>query len=193
MLEKDYISQNEYDTAVSEIDNGLTFKKGKITNTSTIYSYHTDALFNEVVTDLMDSKNISKSFATNYFYLSGSKIYGTSNENIQKILQTEGENSKYILTSNNGTDTSQAAMVVLDNDTGYVLGCIGGLGKKNESRTFNRATQMKRQTGSAMKPVAVLLPAISERLITNVSVYADEPTSFFYYNGNPYSPIIYDN
>ena len=51
---------------------------------------------------------------------------------------------------------------------------------------------MKRQTGSAMKPIAVLVPAISKRLITNVTVFADEPTTFIDYNGKSYSPIDYD-
>ena len=42
-------------------------------------------------------------------------------------------------------------------------GCTGGLGKKTESRTFNRATQSVRQTGSAIKPIAVLAPAIDKK------------------------------
>lgn len=52
---------------------------------------------------------------------------------------------------------------------------------------------MKRQTGSAMKPIAVLLPAIAEKLITNVTVLADEPTTFVDYNGELYSPTDYDD
>ena len=52
---------------------------------------------------------------------------------------------------------------------------------------------MKRQTGSSMKPIAVLLPAIAEKLITNVTVYSDEPTTFVDYNGELYSPVDYDD
>ncbi len=51
---------------------------------------------------------------------------------------------------------------------------------------------MKRQTGSSMKPLAVLAPAISEKLITNVTVFADTPTTFTDYNGELYSPTNYD-
>lgn len=51
---------------------------------------------------------------------------------------------------------------------------------------------MKRQTGSSMKPLAVLAPAISEKLITNVTVFADTPTTFTDYNGELYSPTDYD-
>jgi penicillin-binding protein 1A len=52
---------------------------------------------------------------------------------------------------------------------------------------------MKRQTGSSMKPIAVLAPAIEKKLITNVTVFADEPTTFTDYNGKPYSPTDYDD
>ena len=52
---------------------------------------------------------------------------------------------------------------------------------------------MKRQTGSAMKPIAVLAPAISKKLITNVTVFADVPTTFTDYNGELYSPTDYDD
>ena len=51
---------------------------------------------------------------------------------------------------------------------------------------------MKRQTGSAMKPIAVLLPAMSKKMITNVTVFSDEPTTFTDYNNELYSPINYD-
>ena len=81
----------------------------------------------------------------------------------------------------------------MDQSNGYVIACSGGLGEKTKSRGFNRATQMKRQTGSSMKPVAVLAPAIEKKLVTNVTVFADEPTTFTDYNGEAYSPIDYDN
>lgn len=193
MLELNYISQNEHDSAIQEVDSGLSFSKGEITNTPSIYSYHTDALINEVISDLADRKCISQEFATNYLSLSGSSIYSTQNSDIQKTVENECKNKKYILNSSNEEATSQAAIVLMDQSTGYVISCVGGLGEKNTSRCFNRATQMKRQTGSSMKPVAVLAPAIEKKLITNVTVFADEPTTFTDYNGKPYSPTDYDD
>lgn len=192
MLELDYITQEEYDTAIQEVENGLSFQKGEINNSSSVYSYHTDGLINEIISDLANRKYISQDFATNYFYLSGSSIYSTQNSNIQKVVEKESTNKKYLLSSSNGEDTSQAAIVILDQSTGYVVSCTGGLGEKSTSRCFNRATQMKRQTGSSMKPIAVLAPAIEKKLITNVTVFADEPTTFTDYNGKPYSPVNYD-
>ena len=193
MLELKYISQEQYDEAVNKVDNGLKFSKGDLNNNSSVNSYHTDALFNEIVSDFSKQKHISQDFATNYFYMSNSSIYSTQISSIQKDVENECKNKKYILKSTNGTDTSQSAMVIIDQSTGYVVACNGGLGEKTSSRGFNRATQMKRQTGSSMKPIAVLAPAIEKRLITNVTVFADEPTTFIDYNGESYSPVDYDN
>lgn len=193
MLELGYISQDEYDEAVSQVNDGLKFSKGNITSNSSVYSYHTDALINEIISDFSNKKHISQDFATNYFYLSGSSVYSNQNSDIQKIVENECKNKKYILNSSNSDETSQTAMVIMDHSTGYVVACTGGLGEKTKSRGFNRATQMKRQTGSSMKPIAVLAPSIEKRLVTNVTVFADEPTTFTDYNGEAYSPIDYDN
>ena len=193
MLELGYISKDEHSDAILELDNGLKFSKGTISGNSNIYSYHTDALINEIVSDFANKKHISQDFATNYFYLSGSSIYSTQNSSVQKAVETECKNKKYVLKSSNGEDTAQTAMVIMDQSTGYVVACTGGLGEKTKSRGFNRATQMKRQTGSSMKPIAVLAPAIDKKIVTNVTVFADEPTTFTDYNGEAYSPIDYDN
>lgn len=193
MLELNYISEEEYNNAISKVDSSLNFNKGEITNNSAIYSYHTDALINEVISDLSNIKNISQDFATNFLYLSGSSIYTTQNNQIQETLEKECQEKKYILQSSNSNATSQTAMVIIDQSTGYVVAVSGGLGEKTSSRCFNRATQMKRQTGSAMKPIAVLLPSIAKKLITNVTVFADEPTTFTDYNGELYSPVDYDD
>ena len=193
MLELNYISQSEYDEAIKEVENGISFKKGTISNNIQIGSYHTDALINEVIADFASKNNISKDFSTNYFYLSGSSIYSTQNDSIQNVVEKECKNKKYILKSSNSDSTSQTAVVIIDQSTGYVIACSGGLGEKTKARGFNRATQMKRQTGSAMKPIAVLAPAIDKKLVTNVTVFADEPTTFTDYNGESYSPVDYDN
>ena len=60
------------------------------------------------------------------------KIYSTQDTDIQTAMETEFNRSRYILTSSNDSEaTSQAAMVVIDNSTGYVVGTVGGLRRKN--------------------------------------------------------------
>lgn len=70
---------------------------------------------------------------------------------------------------------------------------FGGLGEKTSSRGFNRVTQMKRPTGSAIKPVGVLLPAINEGLITSATMFNDAPETFLNYNGDVWNPTDNDD
>ena len=95
--------------------------------------------------------------------------------------------------SGDGENVAQAAMVMVDHKNGYVVGCVGGLGEKTENRCFNRATQGIRQTGSSSKPIAVLIPALSEKIITPVSQYEDKATMFIDYNGEEYMPTNYND
>ena len=117
MLEQDYISQNEYNDAINEVNNGLNFSKGNIEEYKNINSYHSDAVINEVIADMQEKYFISNDYATNYYCLAGTSIYSTVNADIQNKLESELKNSKYILHSSNGTDTSQAAMVVIDHSS----------------------------------------------------------------------------
>ena len=174
MHELKHINDSDYNNAVQEVENGLNFQKGDIQSESNgIYSYHADAVVSEVISDISEKKKMSTKFATNYVYMAGLKIYSTENKEIQQKLEEEYNKSKYVLTSNDG-QTSQSAMVIIDHTTGYVVGCVGGLGEKKSARGFNRATQAVRQTGSAIKPIAVLAPGIDKKTFTASTMYNDE-------------------
>ncbi len=158
MLELGYITEEEYNIASFEVDSGLDFDKGTIESSEGIYAYHTDALISEVISDLADKNNITETFATNYIYLSGLTIHSTQDSDIQDEVDTEFNKSEYRVASRQGGDPSQAAMVIIDHETGQVVACSGGLGEKTTARGLNRVTQSTRQTGSAIKPLAVVLP-----------------------------------
>ena len=132
MLELGKIDESEYEEAEKEVKSGLNFDEGDIEIGDCVYSYHTDALINEVIEDLAEEKNISEAFAKNYLYLSGSTIYSTQDSSMQDKVETESLKSQYILYSANGEDTSQAAMVILNHQTGQVLACTGGLRRKRD-------------------------------------------------------------
>lgn len=176
MLELNKISQEEYDTAISKVDEGLPFSEGTVT--STVYSYHTDAAISEIVEDLAEKNGWDTEFAEMKLASGGYTIYTTQDTAIQNRMEEEFKKEKYIKESklHEGAHT-QAGMVVIDNSTGYVVGTAGGLGEKS-SRGFNYATQAKKQTGSAMKPLSVVAPALEEGIITAGSVYDDVPTNF---------------
>ena len=178
MKELKYISESEYNEAIEDVENGLKFKKGNFDDNSKVYSYHTDSVVTEILADLEKKYDISETFANNYIEMAGLTIYSTQDSSIQKQMETEFAKGKYSLASKNGGDSSQAAMVIIDHSTGNVLGCVGGLGTKKESRVFNRATQSIRQTGSAIKPIAVLAPAIDKKIITAATICDDTVRDF---------------
>ena len=178
MLELGYIGEEEYEDAEKEVNSGLDFDKGEIESENPIYSYHTDALITEVIADLAEDKNITETFAQNYLYLGGLTIHSTQDSSIQEEVETEFLKSQYLLESSDGESTSQAAMVIMDHTSGKVVACVGGLGEKEYFRGLNRATQSQRQTGSSIKPLAVLVPGIDRKIFTASTIYNDEKTTF---------------
>ncbi len=189
MLELQYISNSDYDKAIANVETGIKFKKGEISSNDAVYSYHTDALITEITKDIEEKYNISETFATNYINMAGLTISSTQNSEIQQKAGSEFEKKKYVLPSKNSTNSSQAAMVIIDHKTGFVTACIGGLGKKTEARSLNRATQSVRQTGSAIKPLSVLAPAIDKKIITAASIYNDTERDF----ADGYHPTDYNS
>ncbi len=81
------------------------------------------------------------------------------------------------------TAQPQAAMVISDHTTGYVVALVGGRGVKEGRRTLNRATAMTRSPGSTFKVLASFGPAIDSAGQTLATVYNDAP--FNYVDGTP--------
>lgn len=187
MLELNMIEQAEYDAARQKIDEGLKFERG--TAGGAIYSYHTDAAISQLIADIAAEKEISTSLATTYVYSSGLTIYSTQVTSMQSQLDDVmvSNSGKYTKTSSKG-NTSQSAMVIIDNSNGYVVAVEGGLGAKTEARGLNRATQSTRQTGSSIKPLTSLVPGINEGVITAATLYDDTATLF----GKNWTPKDYN-
>lgn len=191
MLELKYIDEENYNTAMNHLEKGLPFQKGEIKTKEAVYSYHTDALILEITEDIAKKYNISETFASNYITMAGLTIYSTQDSKIQTQTETEFEKSKYSIPSKESDDSSQAAMVIIDHKTGYVVGCTGGLGEKTKARALNRATQSIRQTGSAIKPLSILIPAIDKKIITASSIYDDTERDFAEgYHPTDYNPPL---
>ncbi|MDR2515100.1 MAG: transglycosylase domain-containing protein [Christensenellaceae bacterium] len=83
---------------------------------------------------------------------------------------------------------AQAAAVALESATGSVLAMIGGR-EYTVEHGFNRASAMRRQPGSALKPIVVYTPALERRLITPISEIWDQPTNFGDYRPANYGGV----
>lgn len=191
MKKFDYITQEEYDTAIAEVDVGFKFENGVKGN---VYSSHTDALISQLIDQIMEEKQVSRDAAETYLQTSGLTIYSTQVSSIQSVMEEEAKKSKYDLKSkeNKNEDGSavlaQGAIVVIEPSTGNVVGAVGQLREKTTSRGLNRINS-KRQTGSSIKPLADVLPGIEEGIITPATIYADLKTTF----GTNYSPDNYNS
>lgn len=83
----------------------------------------------------------------------------------------------------------EAALTVMNQETGEVVALVGGRGDKTASKTLNRATDTARQPGSTFKVLAAYAPALDSGGLTLASVQDDAPYS--YENGT--SLRNYDN
>mgnify|MGYP002615121666 FL=1 len=186
-------NEDDYNNAVKEVEDGLKFKKGYsgISN----YSYHTDAAIKQVIQQVMEEKNISSDLAKNYVYGSGLTIYSTEDSSIQARVEEEFAKQKYQISGkeknkdgSTKNDHTQAGMVIIDNATNQVVAVGGNLGEQKTVGLLNRGTQIKRQTGSSMKPLADIVPGLQEKVITASTIYDDSITDF----GGGYKPQDYN-
>ena len=186
-------NEDDYNNAVKEVEDGLKFEKGYsgISN----YSYHTDAAIKQVIQQVMEEKNISSDLAKNYVYGSGLTIYSTEDSSIQARVEEEFAKQKYQISGkeknkdgSTKNDHTQAGMVIIDNATNQVVAVGGNLGEQKTVGLLNRGTQIKRQTGSSMKPLADIVPGLQEKVITASTIYDDSITDF----GGGYKPEDYN-
>ena len=106
----------------------------------------------------------------------GFEIYTAYDARLQAIAdEVYADQSFFPSAASDGTPI-QSAMAVVDTSSGAVLAMVGGR-DYTVRRGLNRATQMRRQPGSALKPLAVYGPAL-ELGYTTASVLLDEKTSF---------------
>ena len=167
---------------------------------STVTSYFTDALFNEVVQDIMVKEGISESEAQKLLYTGGFTIEATVNTKLQSQMENLMLNTddayfpagwhEEEVTSISDDDVqvfnedgtvyyyrnvrTQAAMVTLDYD-GNVLAIAGGLGEKTKSLSLNRAYNVERQTGSTIKPIGAYALGIEYGLVNWSTMLNNSP------------------
>ncbi len=103
----------------------------------------------------------------------GYQIKTTIDKNVYDLMHDIAENPDNFSPDSKTKGVEQIAAVMLDHKTGAILGMIEGRDFHLEQMNF--ATQMTRQPGSAMKPIAAYLPAIEKGLIQPASVLDDSP------------------
>ncbi|HIW71934.1 MAG TPA: transglycosylase domain-containing protein, partial [Candidatus Levilactobacillus faecigallinarum] len=142
------------------------------------YPYYFDAVINEAI----NKYGLTESEIMNRGY----KIYTTLDQNNQTQMQTLFKNDAYFPANASDGTKVQAASIAIDPNTGGVEAVVGGRGQ-HVFRGYNRATQMRRQPGSTIKPLAVYTPALENGYYYD-SQLTDKKKS---YGTNKYTPHNY--
>jgi penicillin-binding protein 1A len=179
MLKQGKISQAEHDAAVAEklVFRGADAETNTSDSTDEYYSYFVDQVIRDVVNDLCAKTGYDYDIAYKMVMTGGYSIYCTMNPDVQSAVDKVYEDPANV-PKTNSSQQLQSGIAVIDNETGDVAALYGGVGKKEGSLTFDRATQSLLSPGSTIKPISVYAPAMELGLITPASVYDDTPYSF---------------
>ena len=180
MKSNNFITEEEYEEAKNYklvFTNSPDYQGSQVSDngndsddSSSINSYYTDYVIDEVIEDLQNAGYSAKK-ARSLIYGGGLKIYSAVDFTVQNAIEDVYENYRKM-----PDETVQGACVIMDYK-GRVLGMVGGTGKKEANRTLNRAWQSTRQPGSTIKPLSVYGPALEKSLQDDdVDIYWSTPT-----------------
>lgn len=180
------LTDEAYNAAVGEVETGIAFKEGTVITGATSYSYHTAAAIEQAINQLMEEQNLQYDAAKFIIENNGYTIYSTQITSIQKTMEAEYAKDKYIVKGRekkkDGTllneGHTQSAMVIIEPTTGYVVGCMGGLGTDSNPAGINRATTSTKHPGSSIKPIVAVAPALETGTVTAATVFDDSATTF---------------
>lgn len=168
MLAQDMLTQSAYDAAIAEDVQPVAGA-----SSATSYGWFVDAVLEEAELQL--------DVSAEGLLAGGYRIETTLDTEMQSILEEQFTKDVFPANAKDGTPV-QAAAACVDTRTGAVRAVVGGR-EYTTRRGLNRATQLRRQPGSALKPLAVYAPAMEYAGFTTASVVLDEPTDF-----NGYKP-----
>lgn len=148
-LDNAKITKNQYESAINQ---AIVLNMKETTTAQTKYPFYTDAVLNEAINNygLSQDDLLTK----------GYKIYTMMDQNLQTAMETVYNNDNNFPNDMNG-EMVQSGGVMMEPKSGGIYALVGGRGE-HVFRGFNRATQLRTQVGSTMKPLAVYVPALEE-------------------------------
>lgn len=182
MLNSGFITQEEYEEAKAE-DIVLNMPEGK----GWPFPHYTDAVVHTHAVDALMETGLyeSKEMAAQAIRRDGLHIYTAMDPRVQKIMEEVMFDDKYYPKDTfiypeghprAGRRYPQAAGVILDAKTGYVLGMVGGR-EFNATNKLNRYNSMF-QPGSSIKPIVAYGPAFELGALSPASTLDDSPTAW---------------
>ncbi|MCR4886204.1 MAG: PBP1A family penicillin-binding protein [Clostridiales bacterium] len=179
MRENGLLEEAAYRTALAEIVSLVPQA-----DQSSPYGWYTDAVLDEAEQLL--------SLPAEAILGGGYHIYTAFDPEQQQIADgLYAQKSNFPADAADGTQ-AQSAMASVDVRTGAVRAVVGGRAYQVQ-RGLNRATQMRRQPGSSLKPLAVYAPAIESHGYMTASVLNDTPRKFGNYSPRNSGNLYYGN
>jgi len=192
MLELGKINQSEHDEALAfDIKSSLAPKTIKAYNTYPYLMMETERQAAQILMKQLNSDTAESTDkgtdadtpqkessalleeAQTQLRTGGYRIYTTINKSIYKTMRTIAEDDSNFSADDPVKGKEQTAAMLINHKTGAILGMIEGRDFQDEQ--MNYATQMVRQPGSTMKPIAAYLPALDEGLVQPASIIDDSP------------------
>jgi penicillin-binding protein len=103
----------------------------------------------------------------------GYHVYTTIDKKVYNLMRQIGSNPDNFSPPSKEKGIEQIAAIMIDHKTGAILSMLEGRDFYQEQ--MNYATQMTRQPGSTMKPIAAYLPAIDSGAVQPASILDDAP------------------
>ena len=173
LLEQERIDEEAYEQAVSE---PIVLREGELERAVNLYPSYVDHVISEAVEIL----GMSEEEMMN----GGIHIYTHLDPVVQNAIEAAYARDE-LFPESSGDELVQSGAIVIDPTSGGIRGLIGSRGEY-VYHGFNRATRLRRQPGSALKPLAVYAPAL-ELGYTRNSLLMDEETDFDGYEPSNFS------
>ncbi|WP_342549400.1 transglycosylase domain-containing protein [Paenibacillus sp. FSL P2-0089] len=184
MLEENKITTSQYDEALLfDIKSSLAPHTKKAYATFPYLMMETERKASEILLKLNqctadkaatanDSAQLLEE-ARQQLMTGGYRVYTTIDKKVYSAMHSVSDDSSNFTKDSKARGKEQTAGMMINNKTGAILGMIEGRDFNIEQ--MNYATQMIRQPGSTMKPIAAYLPALDAGLIQPAGILDDAP------------------
>ena len=173
MKKEGYISETEEEKAKGQ---SIALAEEKVDDYKGKYPYYVDHIIEEAI----NKHNLTE----NEILSGGLQIYTELSPTIQKAVENAYQNDN-LFPESQSDQLIQSGAIFINPSTGGINALVGGRGE-HTYRGFNHATQLLRQPGSIMKPLAAYTPALEQGYDT-FDIVEDQPI-----NIGGYQPQNYD-
>ena len=176
MYAQGFITRAQYLEALAESVEDHLVRGGQTTFEVPLYTFYEETIINDLIAQLQRPReqgglDLSLQAARNMVFHGGLRIESAMDPRIQGVVD------HYFSTTANLPIPSgaQSAMIIMDHQTGHIVGMGGRVGEKTQNMVLNFATEARRPPGSSFKPISVYGPAMELGILRPHDMLLDAP------------------